>query len=465
MKRIVILCLSLALLLACVPTPEEEFVVNKADGTLEELLKAEAAESFEPDGKPEADARSPLYDALGAPERWTMEVETRSVPFADLTISADAKVALPNVSRISVYQTTQRSFSKETLDAVADALLGDGARYEFEEGFLKSEWEERIKRQQKRIENMQAHPEQYEGWFEEALEQEKETLLGLSDQYTKAPQDYDCVPWSGSYKTGCMTRVSDGVYAKLRVAGDRIIFSVPTMRSVMAGMYNDLPDNADAPEADEARAAVEAFLERTGFSDAFTMARVQGLSPVPELRKSENEISGYEISLLPVYNGITVAPYWTGHGSDTAQQAAVAKGLFEELDYDASIGPENISIIVENGQIVLLDWSHHFERGECINENVPLLPFSEIERAIKNAIFTEHFLDEGINDTIRIVRIELNMMRIKQKDAADTYYFLPVWDVLAYGTAWGQAEPTRFLTAYVTINAVDGSRIDRTRGY
>ena len=46
MKRIIILCLSLALLLACVPTPEEEFVVNKGDGTLEEIIHATAA----PDG-------------------------------------------------------------------------------------------------------------------------------------------------------------------------------------------------------------------------------------------------------------------------------------------------------------------------------------------------------------------------------------------------------------------------------
>ena len=126
---------------------------------------------------------------------------------------------------------------------------------------------------------------------------------------------------------------------------------------------------------------------------------------------------------------------------------------------------EYISVVVEDGQIVLLDWCNHFERGACVNENVPLLPFADIERAIKNAVFTEHFLDEGINDTVRIVRIELNMMRVRQRDAADTCYFLPVWDVLAYGTVWGDAEPVHFFSAYVTINAIDGSRIDRTRGY
>ncbi len=465
MKRIVILCLILSLLLACVPTPEEEFVVNKADGTLEDKLSSEPAAAFTTESTTKEPTRNPLYDALGAPERWTMEPETRSVPFADLTIVADAEVVLPNVGKVSVYETAQRGFSEATLAAVTDTLLGDGERYEFEEGFLKSEWAERIKRQQKRIETIQTHPEKYEGWLEETLEQEQESLMELSEQYTNAPADYACVPWSGSYKTGCMTRVSDGVYAKLRVMGDRLIFSLPTMRSAPHGIYAVTPDKAGTPEADEACAVVEVFLARAGLSDAYTVTRVQELTPPPDVREDDNEISGYEISLLPVYSGITAAAYWTGHGSDTAQQAAVKKGLFEEPDYDEKIGPEYIDVVVENGQIVYLDWSNHFERGACINENVPLLPFADVERVIKNALFTEHFLDEGINDTVHVVRIELNMMRVRQRDAADTCYFLPVWDVLAYGTAWSDAEPMLFITAYVTINAIDGSIIDRNAGY
>ena len=42
MKRIVVILLLLALL-ACVPTPEEESVKNKANGTLEEMIRAESS--------------------------------------------------------------------------------------------------------------------------------------------------------------------------------------------------------------------------------------------------------------------------------------------------------------------------------------------------------------------------------------------------------------------------------------
>ena len=38
MKRLIALLL-LCLFVACVPTPEQDFVVNKADGTLEEIVE------------------------------------------------------------------------------------------------------------------------------------------------------------------------------------------------------------------------------------------------------------------------------------------------------------------------------------------------------------------------------------------------------------------------------------------
>ena len=110
MKRIVILLLSLTLLIACVPTPEEEFVVNKSDGTLEDKLSSKPVAEFTTDPNAQEITKSPLYDALGAPERWTMETETRSVPFAELTIVADAEVVLPNVGKVSVFETERHGF-------------------------------------------------------------------------------------------------------------------------------------------------------------------------------------------------------------------------------------------------------------------------------------------------------------------------------------------------------------------
>ncbi|MBQ6890997.1 MAG: hypothetical protein IJN47_00155, partial [Clostridia bacterium] len=44
MKRIIILCLSLILLFACQPTPEEEVILNKGDGVLMKNIAEKPAE-------------------------------------------------------------------------------------------------------------------------------------------------------------------------------------------------------------------------------------------------------------------------------------------------------------------------------------------------------------------------------------------------------------------------------------
>ena len=113
MKRIMILCLLFALLLACQPTPEEEFVKNKSDGTLEELIHEQTSPSATTPA--ETGEVNPLYAQLGAPERFTMEPETRTVPFSNLTISADAVVVLPNVSAIPVYEASGKTIPENGL--------------------------------------------------------------------------------------------------------------------------------------------------------------------------------------------------------------------------------------------------------------------------------------------------------------------------------------------------------------
>ena len=66
MKRIIILCLSLALLAACQPTPEEEVVANKAEGTLESVINSNPVDDYSTDtGEGSVET---LRDTLHAPD-------------------------------------------------------------------------------------------------------------------------------------------------------------------------------------------------------------------------------------------------------------------------------------------------------------------------------------------------------------------------------------------------------------
>ena len=462
MKRIIILCLILSLLLACVPTPEEEFVANKGDGTLEEIIHAETEPAANQTDEPVPDEKSPLYAQLGAPERFTMEPETRAVPFSNLTVSADAVVVLPNVSATPVYEASGKTIPDERLEAIAAALFGDAERYAGEDGTLRWKLEDGIRTDQKRIEAIQSNPEEH---WEGEEEQWREDMQYLAEQLADAPEDYRCEPWNGSFSDGLMVRIADKRYIKMRSFPNRLILSSNDRKSSVYGIYYEKPDAEPCAESEAAKAIAEDFMRCSGLSETFVLERVQAVRPVEDGTGSSKEITGYEFSYVPVYDGVKAQPYCTTSGSDTAQQKAAEKGLHEMPDYDAYLGPENMIVTVEDGRIVHLDWSNYVSRGERINENVKLLSFSEIEKAFKNAIFTGYFTDEGVDRTLIVTRVELNLMRMKRKDVKDAYYLVPVWDFLGYSPDWGDNEPARLNSAYVTINAVDGTRVNRTNGY
>ena len=109
MKRIIILCLSLALLLACVPTPEQEFVVNKGDDTVEQKL----SETPDPDSGSTA-ARQTF------PDRWD---EDPIVENDRLIVRANTAIHVRTDGLYPVYRTRPTEITKEMVENVAIKFL------------------------------------------------------------------------------------------------------------------------------------------------------------------------------------------------------------------------------------------------------------------------------------------------------------------------------------------------------
>ena len=125
MKRIAILLLAVLLLAACVPTPEEEIVANKAEGRLEDLIETDAVEAY----APEDEARS-LRSLLGAPETVQEELSSH-VWGGTLHIDVDATVEIPDVSVFPVCLIGEKRFSAEQKERFVKSVLGDGPYYAF----------------------------------------------------------------------------------------------------------------------------------------------------------------------------------------------------------------------------------------------------------------------------------------------------------------------------------------------
>ena len=112
MKRIIIFFLSFILLLACVPTPEEEYVTHKDTDTM--LDSIETAE----------EQQVSIAVAVGAPE--TLHVaKVCDSSSMEISVSIDADVVLPDTNKMPMAHIRRGSFSEEFLRCVMHVLGND----------------------------------------------------------------------------------------------------------------------------------------------------------------------------------------------------------------------------------------------------------------------------------------------------------------------------------------------------
>lgn len=83
--------------------------------------------------------------------------------------------------------------------------------------------------------------------------------------------------------------------------------------------------------------------------------------------------------------------------------------------------------------------------------------------------FAEEAFGDDAQKTVTISEVTLSMMRVAGLGEDNGYYYLPVWDFIGY---YGEKMDTNITEehpsvrkSFLTLNAVDGSVIDRGLGY
>lgn len=239
-------------------------------------------------------------------------------------------------------------------------------------------------------------------------------------------------------------------------------------------LSNDTNGGVTIPEA-EARAQAEEFAKGMGFEDFAVDAA--GLISYPDKDEKWNE-GGSKFSEMPkcyVY-------YFTrqiGGMTETYVNPYYANGASER--YGDVWEPEILEVTVADCGIVSAIKTSSTATVEVLEENAKILRFGEImerfyESIEQNACFSEK--PDVIGRSISIGEIRLGGMRIIEKDTQN-YLFVPVWSFFGTVTetyAEGCGDPGQmneknqiterdFRQCILTINAIDGSIIDRNQGY
>lgn len=133
-------------------------------------------------------------------------------------------------------------------------------------------------------------------------------------------------------------------------------------------------------------------------------------------------------------------------------------------------GGENIEITVNNDGVIGFTYNTPLEITETVVEKSSMKPFEEIKDIFEQMVVVTNAQDmpeqEAPAVQIDIQQVALRYTRISEADSFDTGLLVPVWDFI--GTrkeTIGEKGYTGKVEPILTVNAIDGSIIDRALGY
>lgn len=454
MKRICILLLS-ALLLACVPTPEEEIVISKADGTLEE-----AVHHSEPVASYAAEEHS-LRQTLGAPEHWT-DAYDGAIYGGTLHVRIDAAVEVPKVSSVPVLAGRLDGARAEETERLCRLLLGDAPYDRFAYDW-KAEALGEIKFFQAWLDAIDA------GLYSDPIEARElceSRLQYVMQEYQTAEEPPAPEPWSGSF--------ADKPFAVMNADGTALQWNNRYLRYLERGWFflSGAAASYRAARTDTERAALDTaatFLDELALADVEPVGIFAFDDAIRSSLHTEQGFDGaYIAGFAPRYCGI---PVYGFSGKYYGSDAAALEAGYMELEYTEAPEQETVNVAVCDGRVTGCMWMQPFHVTETVNENVQLLPFDRIAEIFRKNIVLSIFLDEKSDALyLNVTDVRFSYMRVKQKDS-DAYYLMPVWDFQGFATptengTLREEEQAAFANlSLLTVNAIDGTVIDRTFGY
>ncbi|HHV08998.1 MAG TPA: hypothetical protein GXX75_01815 [Clostridiales bacterium] len=474
MKRrfMVLLALVMAVNLAsCQKLPDSLIVVGK---TNDQLLEAASGNEEEKKG---------IAEMLNMPDRMILSVADAK---GDISVNVDADITRPGTDSIPVVRVRSRDFTQEEADCSIAYFIGDAAFNDRYEAGYSSE-EERL---------MQ--------WIEElAMETDPakgEELRRSIDKFKLAgieipDKPHEVLPASKVFKQAKQGVSQITGYAKDK--GDHKYLGIVNQLAENKNMllytceqkgYADI-----GHEASYYTEASKGDLGKLGLMAAGQMPL--SISPEDARNKAAEALRALNIPDMELYSCEEVWGSAFLQGGVVKQQERHAYRLefvrslggtlltYAENNIGRTVVPidertgerlaaswpyERVMFIIDDTGIVEFLWESPYEVMEQVVGHTKLMPFEDIQDIFSTMILVTHAqYGEDVKLAFNIDQVQLGMARIQENDDPVTGLIVPVWDffgTMAIEYDGGQELLTEHVS-HLTVNAIDGSIIDRTRGY
>lgn len=457
------LLLLLAALSACQPTPEADTVHQKGAENEQKWMEPAPIE----EGK----------QRMEVPERWEEKLDIRE----DLKVEIEAGITVPNTTVFPIYALESAAFDREKLDSVVEKLLPN-ARFQCKpEKKSKEELEYEIEVEKNAIEKVdQEHPNFTPAERKEYLAEAQAHLQSLMEEYNHLDTASD--PVNVEYISDYLGKDWYTAIEAFDPASDRRIGTIElntapekendntTMKLILLLNKGFVIDGEsikpDTKNEAEVREAVNRILQYTELEEEYVIDRI------------------YWDEDFYRNTAFVVCTRQIGEARETfVNGCSSLKEIDETLTYAPSVGLDSIAIrFFPEGDAQFI-WDSPKKMLKLENENAKLLSFDEIQEKARKA-FSYIASPSGSVDDVLYYRIVINDIRLGYmtvKRAGGGYSTIPVWDFFGYyykGFSSQDATSLRLdengehrynshggTTSMLTLNAMDGSIIDRSTGY
>ena len=451
--------LSMLLLCACVPTPEEEYVINRRDNTFEEEVFAT------PDSTAAQDSALSTAGQYEVPSHWSEELFTKY-----LKIKIDADIVLPKMEKFPVYRIQAGEIDESTKKTVLLEILPGIYEYADTAEATAEEWKDALACATRGTEktakdgSVQYVPWEFQDyWINNCFEEYKqakpaaEMFRSAEDvSLTELQEDYVRVHY-GENKTGAFGFEKTTIYAQS--FGYRSIVQPESF-----GLY-ELWDTDETKIIELSPKLSEKEAIRAA-EDLLVKLHIDGVS----LQKIEKGRVFSDMELRQLSCGYYLTYTRTfGYPVILVDRPVVPNGALQfddSSEYRKAWRKEDIFVYVDEEGVRYFEWLNPVENQGCIQESVKLLPFSEMQKAIRKTLRASMANYDGLVFEGYVLK-EMTLTGYAQtlRDGKG-YVYSPAWYLLFDVYHLNDAAEMDFKQQYpdqhqmsLMFNAVDGSLI------
>lgn len=458
---------------ACQPTPEKDIVQGKNEGIMESAI----LEGVENEG-----ATGQNTQTVEAPETYKNSFSKNNV-----TVNINAEVQVPGIAQYPALSTRYRDFTQDDVDRMAAVIIPPGSEIiGIEDVLTKPEIDEQIIGMRAQINQVkELSPDQFKNRFDEGdteesvIKEYEERIKQLESMYNDAPEEEP-----ENTATTQLIKDENGTHVELMIENednsDSMLFCVVNNsmlygegKQALGETYTHNDSSVLNTTLEEAEDQAFQFLLDMGI-DNMVIAN-SGLGTIENHRYNESQNGdAYIIEFSRIVQGDSaIASIEPAQPRDSVRSADTNFYIDEDGGEYANevaeeIEQEEIVVALNDSGIILFSYDHAMDRFETVTSNVELISWDEIIPMAENNMFYKTYVEDSYTMEINIEKIVLGYMCIAKKDDIGTMLIIPVWDFIGtsqYTDESGRTTGNNAQKSYLTMNAIDGSIIDRSLGY